>query len=887
MARSGAGARSHRGLLLTYVLVLAAGVLSLVVVLPVGSRITAAPQAPRLAQVNPAAADCLGERVTSVQSGVFLDLHLPGRHGLASGEEVGDKVASGRIDRGSGRAHLRGRCIVGSARAGQAFDLQVVVAAADRQADAGPLGGRLRFDGDAAVAFRAVPEEAGSAVTSSSRELEGGDLAGRVFLAVAVVILVARSVGFLMSRVRQPRVMGEIVAGILLGPSLLGLIAPEVSRFLFPPEVTGFLRVLAQFGLIFFMFLIGLELDHKLIRGSGRTALLLSHVSIIVPFMFGAAISLVIFPLLGGGSFTAFALFMGASMAITAFPVLARILTETGLHRTRLGALAITCAAVDDVTAWCLLAVVVAVVQSAGPVDVVVTVSLSLLFVIAMLFVVHPLVGRLAAIHEARGNLTPPLMAGIILALLLAAWTTEAIGIHAIFGAFMFGAVLPRSRRLVSDITARLEDMTVLLLLPIFFAVVGLSTRFGLLDHAELWLVAVMVVVVAVLGKWGGSMLAARIAGEGWRSANALGLLMNTRGLTEIIILTVGRSLGVISPALFTIMVLMALVTTLMATPLLAVLYPRTLIDRDVARVAAVERIGHGRGHVARVMVGVGNPATAGPVVDLVADLRSPDGKAPTVVLAQVVAPPGREEVRANLGRLDAVEVAAAAGLAPLRDRLARRGVSAELVSAVSADRGTELARLAQANAADVVIIGEHQAFVGSNPLGGTPAGLLRDARAEVAVLIGAERTSRGELGDGPAGDAPVALWFRGVLRDLAAVDLAASLARGQGTSLRVVCKAPGEMPDLGIAIDQVVVPEAELGTAIAALANASILVMGLDGGASHAWSRLRAALIAAAPVPVLVVRDQAVGDETAEGGTARRAPSPPVASDTVTVNAP
>jgi Kef-type K+ transport system membrane component KefB len=388
----------------------------------------------------------------------------------------------------------------------------------------------------------------------------------RVLLAVAVVVLASRLAGSAGARIGQPRVVGEILAGIALGPSLLGLVWPDGLDYLFPPEVVTALRTLANLGLVMFMFMIGLELDLRTLRGHGHKAVLISHASIVVPMVLAVPLALWLHPRFGAGVDRAgFVLFLGAAMAITAFPVLARVLQETGLHRTRVGVLTITCAAVDDVTAWCVLAGVVAVVESSGPADTVRVVALSFGFVVAMLAVVRPLLGRLPAV---------PVWAAVALAL-ACAWATERIGIHAIFGAFMAGIAMPRDGVVQREVEDKLETATLTLLLPVFFVVVGLATRIDMLGSPYLWAVAAAVIAVAVAGKWGGSMVAARLAGESWRDAATVGVLMNTRGLTELVILSVGLELGVIDTTMFTVMVLMALVTTVMATPLLGLVARR------------------------------------------------------------------------------------------------------------------------------------------------------------------------------------------------------------------------------------------------------------------------------------------------------------------------
>jgi Kef-type K+ transport system membrane component KefB len=385
----------------------------------------------------------------------------------------------------------------------------------------------------------------------------------RLLLALAVLLLCARGAGWVAQRCGQPRVMGEIIAGILLGPSLLGLVAPDLQEYLFPTEVVSGLRAIAQVGLVLFMFLVGVGLDPAHLRGQGHRSVVISHASIIAPCLLGAALALWLHPRFAEGEdVVGFALFLGVAMSITAFPVLVRILQESGMDRTRVGALTLTCAAVDDVTAWCLLAVVVALVGAGGPWDVALTIGASVVFVVFLMWVVRPFL-------ERRGELPLALAAAFAFG---CAAATEAIGIHAIFGAVLAGAVMPRSVVTRATFTAQLESVTTAILLPVFFVVVGLSTQLGLLDDAYLWGVTLLVIAVAVTGKLGGASLAARWVGESWRDATTIGVLMNTRGLTELVILTVGLELGVIGDTLFTVMVIMALVTTLMAAPLLRLL---------------------------------------------------------------------------------------------------------------------------------------------------------------------------------------------------------------------------------------------------------------------------------------------------------------------------
>jgi Kef-type K+ transport system membrane component KefB len=424
----------------------------------------------------------------------------------------------------------------------------------------------IRSHGETLVAPPAPSIAATSAVATHSSVL------AQVLLAVAVIVLAARLVGAAFERwLSQPPVMGEIFAGIVLGPSVLGAISSDAYAFLLPQAAAPHLGIVAKIGVVLFMFLVGLELDPKLLRGTTHATLAISHASIVAPFLLGATLALGIYPLYShqGITFTVFALFLGVSMSVTAFPVLARILTDRRLLGTPLGATALACAAVDDATAWCLLALVsgVATAQIGGAAT---TIALVAGFVAVIALVARPIVGWLAAREEKdSGPVSPTVLAVVLAMLLLSAVATETIGIHALFGAFLFGAVIPHDGRLAEHLRTRMEDLVVVLLLPIFFAFTGMRTQIGLLSSVQDWAICGAVILVATLGKLGGTWVAARLSGLGWRESAALGILMNTRGLMELIVLNVGLDMGVISERVFAMLVLMALVTTFSTTPVL------------------------------------------------------------------------------------------------------------------------------------------------------------------------------------------------------------------------------------------------------------------------------------------------------------------------------
>jgi len=396
-----------------------------------------------------------------------------------------------------------------------------------------------------------------------------------VLLALTAVLITGRALGLVFRFLGQPPVIGEVVGGILLGPSLLGRVWPEAAAFILPASVAPHLGMIAQLGVILYMFLVGLELNPELLRERAHSTVAISHASIILPFVSGAALALYLYPRLSSSAvpFTSFALFMGVAMSITAFPVLARILTDRGIQKTQLGIVALGCAATDDVTAWCLLAFVVGVAQAkiGGAFAVL---GLTLAYIAVMFLFVRPAATRFFARYTAEDDLTPNLVALVFAALLISALVTEYIGIHAVFGAFLLGAVIPHDSPVARALTGRLEDLVTILLLPAFFAFTGMRTEIGLVSGYEQWLLCGLIILVATAGKFGGTLVAGRLTGLAWRDATALGLLMNTRGLMELIVLNIGLDLNVISPTLFAMMVVMALVTTMAASPLLALVSP-------------------------------------------------------------------------------------------------------------------------------------------------------------------------------------------------------------------------------------------------------------------------------------------------------------------------
>jgi len=444
--------------------------------------------------------------------------------------------------------------------------------------------------------------QSGHSLTAPALALPHGGNAGsaapgplnlaRLVMQIGVILLGSRLMGWLIRRIHQPQVIGEMIAGILLGPSLLGWVAPSISNVLFPTASLGYLNALSQVGLVLFMFLVGFSLNPQELKEHGHAAVLMSHASIITPFCLGSALALYLYPRVAGGhvSFTSFALFMGSAMSITAFPVLARILAERKLLRSRMGTLSIACAAIDDVTGWCILAYVVVLIRAEqNSLPVWVTIVGAGTYVLVMLFGVKRVLPRFEAYFRAAGHLTESAISLMIVLALASALVTEWLGIHLLFGAFLMGAIMPKDQEFVQTVVQRLESLTVVVMLPLFFAYSGLRTSVGMVTGG-MWLFVLLIIAVAIAGKFGGSTLAARMAGIEWRDAASLGILMNTRGLMELVALNIGLDIGVITPALFTMMVIMALTTTFMTSPLLELVYPARLMVLET-RDAAAHRV--------------------------------------------------------------------------------------------------------------------------------------------------------------------------------------------------------------------------------------------------------------------------------------------------------
>ncbi len=608
---------------------------------------------------------------------------------------------------------------------------------------------------------------------------------------VGLILGLSRVMGILFARMRQPQVVGEMVAGIMLGPSLLGWLAPSLQRQLFPPESVVLLNILSQIGIIFFLFLIGLELDPNLVRNRGKSTVVTALASIATPFVLGAGMTLTLYHTSlfedpSGEKRFAAAMFLGAAMSVTAFPVLARILAERNLQKTHLGTIAIACAAVNDVAAWVMLAFVVGVAHSAGSgaKTAIRTLVLAAAFAAVIFLVIRPFLRRLEQVYERQNRLSQNLVAVIFLLVLGSAWATEAIGIHAMFGAFLIGCVMPKGTRFVHHVTEKLEDFTVVFLLPVFFAYAGLQTRIGLLNSPQLWVYASIIIGLACSGKLLGTAIPAKLFGSDWREAGAMGVLMNTRGLMELVILTVGLQLHIITDAVFAIMVLMALLTTFMTTPLLHWVYP-------ARRLVAPRKASEQRNY--SVLIPVADPRSGGPLLRIAEMLVGATSEEGRIVALHLRRADDREEFRSGLAE------PLADPLRPLLDHANKNHVKVEPISFVTRDVPHDIARVAKDTGVDLVLTGFHRPVFGKTILGGTVHRILQETPADAAVFV-----DRGFLGA-----QRVLIPYLGSEHDRFALELGGRLAReakAEITALHIVApqRVTGDSLHASTVIDRV-----------------------------------------------------------------------------------
>ena len=714
---------------------------------------------------------------------------------------------------------------------------------------------------------------AGEKFTAVKARESFGHLVAVFLIAVAIVMLVARLFGAAAVKVSQPRVMGEVVAGIALGPTIFGWLAPGLQAAVFPTDILPAFGIAANLGVVFYLFLVGLELDPRQLKGRMSQAAAISNTSVALPMMLGILVALPLFTLVGPDKkFVAFALFMGVAMSITAFPVLARILVERRMLKRPVGALTLACAAIDDVTAWFLIALATAVATQGGTSDVIKTILYAIAFTLFMLFVVRRILARASTAFDEAGRVPGGWTVAIFAGILLSAFTTEEIGIAVIFGAFMMGMAMPRNAGLTEDVTRRIEDFVVILLLPMFFAYTGLRTNIGLLDRPILWGITLLLIAVAVVGKFFGAMIAARLTGFGWKPAAVIGTLMNTRGLTELIVLNLALEKGVISDALFAMLVIMALVTTFMAGPMLKLLDPKNEygepIEDELEQARRVSSAEFPELPVPEKSILIA-PQSEPQIAQLRA-LAEPlaDSEPPReLIVARLVRPPRLTDLNGGIQEQNKLLTEATNDVTFARLDLMDKGIAARGVAFVSANPGRDLARLAKSEEVDLLLMDGRRPLLG----GGVPRGdvgvVLNEAECDVAVLVAPEGArvlpteSRGVL-----------VPFGGAEHDWAALELGAWLASRTGVPLRMLGAASdGDEPSrvtrllgdasllvqqyAGISAEPVVASPGREGI-VEAASSAGLLVIGLsDRWKQEGLGPTRSEIAKAAPAPTIFVR--------------------------------
>lgn len=527
-----------------------------------------------------------------------------------------------------------------------------------------------------------------------------------LLIQIVTIILVARLFGWVCTKIGQPSVIGEILAGIALGPSLLGMYFPEFSGVLFPAQSLANLNFLSQIGLILFMFIVGMEIDTNVLKNRAHDAVVISHASIIIPFTLGMGLAYFLYQAYAPAEirFSSFGLFIGISMSITAFPVLARIVQERGIHKTRLGTVVITCAAADDITGWSILAMVIAIAKAGTFLSSVYTILMALVYVFLMIKVVRPFLKRIGDLYSTGSGLSRSVVAIFFLTLILSAWMTEIIGIHALFGAFMAGAIMPNNQRFRSFFIEKVEDVSVVLLLPLFFVFTGLRTQIGLLNDISLWEITGLIIAVAVTGKFAGSALAAKFVGQSWKDSLTVGALMNTRGLMELVVLNIGYDLGILTPTVFAMMVIMALVTTFMTGPsldLINKLFRNRTTDKadDISRITKF-----------KILVSFGNPDMGKKLLRLANCFMHNTSGNTTLTVMHLMH--GNQSARVNLDEYENNS------FAPVLDESKKLGQKVTTLFKLSSDIENDITEVGNKGEYDLLLIGIGQSIFEGSLLG-------------------------------------------------------------------------------------------------------------------------------------------------------------------------
>jgi Kef-type K+ transport system membrane component KefB len=782
---------------------------------------------------------CLGDMARLEQSGVFVDLDGPGQS--------------------EGKLRLDDERLTGDVTCADGSTAEVDLTLAGEETER-TLRGTVGGENVAATFSRELPEP--GIGTAPAKKRSGEETFGRLMLAIAAIILAARLVGVSLRRLGQPQVMGEVLAGILLGPTLLGAIAPEVKDYLFPADIVPLLSGASQIGLAFYLFLVGMEIDPRILRERVGQALFISNTSVAFPLALGFLAALVVYPLLAPDvDFLPFALFMGVSMSITAFPVLARILIERRMLKRPVGALAMAGAAIDDVTAWGLLALATAVAGTGSGSHVFVVIGLAVAFTAGMFILVRPLLKRVSTAYDEVGRVPPLWLGAIFVAVLLSAFLAQKIGIAAIFGAFVMGLIMPRHAGLTDDVSQRLEDFVVMVLLPLFFIVTGLRTEVGSLNRPVLWLITLGLIAVAIVGKWVGAMAAARYGGFGFRESAAIGALMNTRGLTELIVLNIGLELGLVSPTLFTMLVIMALVTTFMAGPALRLIDPHKRLSSPPEEEVHTAMAPEGAEQRHSVVVSAQDSKNLDALLAIAEPLAATEPPRELIiarlVVTQAIATGPAADARELRGATEEVNTR--------RDRLRERGIEARAVAFTTPDPGEDLVHLGSDEYVDLLLVDGRRPLLGPGVPAGEIGAALERAPCDVGVLVEREGLPQIDAED------PVVVPFGGAEHDWAALELGSWIAAARGAPLKLLGASAenGEGRDAsrllanaslvvqqlaGIAAEPVLTRPGP--AVIRASEGAGLLVVGL----SERWREeglgpVRAEIVKAAPAPILLVR--------------------------------
>ena len=641
--------------------------------------------------------------------------------------------------------------------------------------------------------------------------MPGSDLL-TLFLQIILIMSVSRAIGYLFNRLGQPEVLGEMLGGLIIGPSFLKLVSPRLWDFVFPGGVLGqssdYLRLLGQVGVVFLLFLIGLQIDPRLIRRQDRRGTIIAAVGIVMPIVVGIGLAIHFAPTtssryLNFSWHPSTALFLGTALAVTAFPTLARVLTERTLLKTPIGSCIVACAAMNDLVVWYLLAAVMAVLRIHTQGDTWQSVAyvcvFSSLYIGVLIKVVRPLMKQLDVIFERHGKLSQNVISIIILLILLSSYITHTIGLHAFFGAFIMGAIMPRGSEFVRHLSAKLEDFVVIFLIPIFLAYVGLHTDLSLIRGKETLQDLALVLLAAYFCKAVATTLTAKVLGKTWRDSAAIGALLNTRGLMCLIVLDIGRESHIFSQhnddRLFTILVIVTIITTLTSVPLFQLIYPRSISIRlRRASVSGYKGL--------TILIPVAMPKSGGPMVELadtiigshsepVSELEKTGATVNQPSDATVVANTTQE----NQGKLIALHLRRPAdhatfrtgldeqekeydeALAPLLAQARARAMRVESLSFVSRDVPYDICQVAAAHDVDLVMMGFHKPLIGQTILGGTVHKVLTNCQSDVAIFV--DRGFRHAR--------KILVPYLGTVHDRLALEIAAAMAQNADAQITVL----------------------------------------------------------------------------------------------------